>query len=69
MRLFPFFALDQFVSVKNVLLRDYTLQTAEIGTMHDRQQRRFMNVAQRNFQRLIWVQAGEALKWNRGTKR
>jgi hypothetical protein len=69
MRLFLFFALDQFVSVKNVLLRDYTFQAAEIGTMHDGQQGRFMNVAQRNFQRLVGVQAGEAMKWNRGTKR
>ena len=55
------------VFVQHSIARDHAFESAEIGTADDRNQRRLINVAQRHFQRRIWVKIGQPAWRKRGT--
>src|SRR5438067_3143275 len=64
-----FFAFHQFVAVENVLLGDYAFESAEIGSVDNRQDGRRMHVSQGDLQREVGMKNGEALCRQVGTKR
>src|SRR5436853_7789385 len=68
-RSFLLFALDELVTIQDILLRDDAFEFAEVGAMDDRQNGRGVHVTQCNFEREIGMEDGKALSRQGRSKR